>query len=65
VQFIRGWSLKAEALYYDLELDRLSTAGTILGVIVDPRGIDARHTGVIIRGGYRFFLGSPPVVASY
>jgi outer membrane immunogenic protein len=62
--FAPGWSLKAEALYFDLELDRLSTA--TLGV-VDPVGIDARHTGVIVRGGinYRFNWGGPGVVASY
>jgi outer membrane immunogenic protein len=62
--FAPGWSLKAEALYFDLEPDRLSTVA--LGV-VDPVGIDARHTGVIVRGGinYRFNWGGPGVVASY
>jgi outer membrane immunogenic protein len=64
--FAPGWSLKAEALYFDLELDGLSTAGTVLGALVDPVGIDARHNGVIVRGGinYRFNWGGP-VVASY
>ena len=65
--FAPGWSLKAEALYFDLDLDRVSTAGTVIGGLVDPVGIDHRHTGVIVRGGinYRFNWGGPGVVASY
>jgi outer membrane immunogenic protein len=61
--FYPGWSFKAEALYFDLDLDRLDTVR--LGVL-DPVGIDHRHTGVIVRGGinYRFNWGGP-VVASY
>jgi outer membrane immunogenic protein len=56
--FAPGWSLKAEALYFDLDVDRFSTVG--LGVL-DPVGIDIQHTGVIIRGGinYRFNWGGP------
>jgi outer membrane immunogenic protein len=62
--FAPGWSLKAEALYFDLDVDRLHTAG--LGVL-EPVGIDHRHDGVIIRGGinYRFSWGGPPVTARY
>jgi outer membrane immunogenic protein len=60
--FAPGWSLKAEALYFDLDVDRFSTVNLAL---VDPVGIDTRHTGVIVRGGinYRFNWGAP-VVAS-
>jgi outer membrane immunogenic protein len=62
--FAPGWSLKAEALYFDIEPDRLSTVG--LGLPLEPVGIDTRHTGVVVRGGinYRFNWGGP-VVASY
>ncbi len=65
--FAPGWSFKAEALYFDLEVDRLNTAGTIIGALVEPVGIDTRHTGVIVRGGinYRFNWGGAPVVGSY
>src|SRR5262245_60090602 len=58
--FAPGWSLKAGALFFDLDVDRLNTVG--LGV-VDPLGVDLQHTGVIVRGGinYRFNWGGPPV----
>jgi outer membrane immunogenic protein len=60
--FAPGWSLKAEALYFDLETDRFATPG----LLFEPVGIDTRHTGVVVRGGinYRFNWGGP-VVASY
>ena len=62
--FAPGWSLKAEALYFDLDVDRVSTANL---AFVDPVGIDHRLNGVIVRGGinYRFNWGGPPVVARY
>jgi len=65
--FYPGWSFKAEALYFDIEPERLSTGGTLLGALLaEPVGIDSRHTGVIVRGGinYRFNWGGP-VVANY
>jgi outer membrane immunogenic protein len=64
--FAPGWSFKAEALYFDLEPDRLSTVGRPVLALIEPVGIDTSHTGVIIRGGinYRFNWGGP-VVASY
>jgi outer membrane immunogenic protein len=64
--FAPNWSFKAEALYFDIEPDRLSTAGRPVLGLIEPVGIDTRHTGVIIRGGinYRFNWGGP-VVASY
>jgi outer membrane immunogenic protein len=57
--FAPAWSLKAEALYFDVSPDRLSTAG--FGLVAEPLGIDTRFTGVIVRGGinYRFDWGSP------
>jgi outer membrane immunogenic protein len=58
--FAPGWSLKAEALYFDLDVDRLNTPNL---AFLEPVGIDIRHTGVIVRGGinYRFNWGGPPV----
>ena len=63
--FYPGWSLKAEALYFDVDVDRFSTVNNF--VFVDPAGFDHRLTGVVVRGGinYRFNWGGPPVVASY
>jgi outer membrane immunogenic protein len=57
--FAPGWSAKVEALYFDLGTDRHIVAG--------PDPVDARHDGVIIRGGlnYRFNWGMAPVVARY
>jgi outer membrane immunogenic protein len=60
--FYPGWSFKAEALYFDIEPDRLSTAGTLLGALLaEPVGIDTSHTGWILRRGinYRFNWGAP------
>jgi hypothetical protein len=56
-----GWSFKTEALYFDIEPDRLSTAGRPVLGLIEPVGIDTRHTGVIVRGGvnYRFNWGAP------
>ncbi len=64
--FAPGWSLKAEALFFDLDVDRFSTVNNP-AFIVDPVGIDHQLTGVIVRGGinYRFNWGGPPVVGSY
>jgi outer membrane immunogenic protein len=62
--FYPGWSLKAEALFFDLDVDRFSTVNL---AFVDPVGIDHRLTGVVVRGGinYRFNWGGAPVVANY
>jgi outer membrane immunogenic protein len=64
--FAPGWSFKAEALFFDLDVDRLNTFNTPLA-FVDAQGVDIRHTGVIVRGGinYRFNWGGPPLVANY
>jgi outer membrane immunogenic protein len=66
--FAPGWSLKAEALFFDLDLDRFNTVNNL--AFIDPVGIDHRLTGVVVRGGinYRFNWGGPPVgpvVANY
>jgi outer membrane immunogenic protein len=65
--FFPNWSLKAEALYFDINSDRLSTAG--FGLAAETVGIDTRFTGALVRGGinYRFDWGGPPgpVVARY
>lgn len=57
--FARGWSAKVEALYFDLGTDRFFVDSNL--------AVDARHTGVIVRGGinYRFNWGGGPVVARY
>jgi outer membrane immunogenic protein len=57
--FAPGWSFKAEALFFDLDVDRLATPN----LAFEPVGVDIQHTGVIIRGGinYRFSWGGPPV----
>jgi outer membrane immunogenic protein len=64
--FLPGWSFKAEALFFDLELDRIDTPNL---VFPDNVGFDNRHIGVIARAGinYRFNWGAPagPVVARY
>jgi outer membrane immunogenic protein len=62
--FAPGWSLKAEALFFDLDVDRFSTVNNL--AFIDPVGIDHQLTGVIVRGGinYRFNWGGP-VVANY
>jgi outer membrane immunogenic protein len=66
--FAPGWSFKAEALYFDLDVDRLNTANFVVNDR-DILGIDHQLTGVIVRGGinYRFNWGGPagPVVGSY
>ena len=58
--FAPGWSFKAEALFFDLDVDRLNTPN----LVFEPVDIDIQHTGVIVRGGinYRFNWGGPPVV---
>ena len=63
--FAPGWSLKAEALFFDLDVDRFSTVNNL--AFIDPVGIDHQLTGVVVRGGinYRFNWGGPPVVGSY
>lgn len=57
--FAPNWSAKVEALYFDLGTDRYTVAG--------PTSVDARHSGVVVRGGinYRFGWGGGPVVARY
>jgi outer membrane immunogenic protein len=62
--FAPGWSLKAEALFFDLDIDRFNTGPLGLPALVD---IDHQLTGVVVRGGinYRFNWGGPPVVGSY
>jgi outer membrane immunogenic protein len=64
--FAPGWSFKAEALYFDLDVDRFTHANLVTVDPVFASGFDTRHTGVIVRGGinYRFNWGGP-VVASY
>jgi outer membrane immunogenic protein len=56
--FAPNWSAKVEALYFDLGTDRYTVDNGLL--------VDARHSGVVVRGGinYRFNWGGP-VVASY
>jgi outer membrane immunogenic protein len=71
--FLPNWSLKAEALYYELQTIRtagtfsnFNTAGTLftssgLNTVVRPRGVIAR-AGI----NYHFSWGAPaPVVARY
>jgi outer membrane immunogenic protein len=71
--FLPGWSVKAEALYYELQTIRntgtfsnFNTAGTLftasgLNTVTHPRGIIAR-AGI----NYHFTWGAPaPVVARY
>lgn len=72
--FLPGWSLKAEALYYDLQPVRTTT---VLPVTITATGAPAFNTlitaetrarGVIARAGvnYHFTWGAPaPVVARY
>jgi outer membrane immunogenic protein len=58
--FAPGWSMKVEALYFDLGTDRYIVAG--------PDPVDARHHGVIVRGGinWRFNWGpTAPIAARY
>jgi outer membrane immunogenic protein len=62
--FAPGWSLKAEALFFDLDVDRFNTGLLGLPALVD---IDHQLTGVVVRGGinYRFNWGGSPVIGSY
>lgn len=57
--FAPGWSAKLEALYFDFGTDRHRVTG--------PDPVDARHSGVLVRGGvnWRFNWGGGPVVARY
>jgi outer membrane immunogenic protein len=57
--FAPGWSLKAEALYFDLDVDRFNTVNLALPALLG--GVDNQLTGVVVRGGinYRFGWGGP------
>ena len=59
--FAPNWSAKIEALYFDLGRNTYTVDNALL--------VNARHDGVIVRGGinYRFSWGEPlaPVVARY
>jgi outer membrane immunogenic protein len=72
--FLPGWSVKAEALYYDLGRVRTSTAfqtfavGGVIPFYNTALTADTRPRGVIARAGvnYHFTWGAPaPVVARY
>jgi len=57
--FAPNWSIKAEALYFDLMADRYEVDAGLL--------VHAKPRGVILRGGlnWRFNWGAPPVMAAY
>jgi outer membrane immunogenic protein len=72
--FMPNWSLKAEALYWDLGRMNVNTAS--FGISPDPTELNnaagwgrtsVNYSGVIARAGvnYHFNWGAAPVVASY
>ncbi|MBV9065416.1 MAG: porin family protein [Methylobacteriaceae bacterium] len=72
--FLPGWSVKAEALYYDLGRVRTSTSfqtfavGGVVPFFNTALAAESRPRGVIARAGlnYHFTWGAPaPVVARY